>query len=292
MDLKQPLTFEEQVERLRANGIVISNDSSARSFLEHVNYYRLTGYVLQFRKSPGNSMIESGHSFEELTKLYDFDTALRDCLRKYLESVEVYYKTQIAHYFSLEKCLDPPHDQHYDPSNYYNKDGFEKIMTAFEREEGYYLDSLIVKHHKNKYNGKMPLWVMVELMSFSNVSKLYNAMYRSSEINIAKHLKVSCPTLINHLHCLSVLRNKCAHGARLYNTHFNPPAKLSTTFLQNNPSVNNASLFAYILVLKWRLPTNAERQSLKKDLAELLGRYKDVVDLSLIGFPANYKNIM
>ena len=33
-------------------------------------------------------------------------------------------------------------------------------------------------------------------------------------------------TLENHLHCLSVLRNKCAHTARMYNTDFNPPAKL------------------------------------------------------------------
>lgn len=292
MDLKKPLTFDEQVSRLRTNGIIIDNDNYARAFLKKVNYYRLTGYALQFRKAPGDSLVEGSHTFEELVHLYEFDAELRNLLRKYLESVEVYYKTQIAHYFSLEKCCDPPHDQHYYPENYSYEEGFEKIMKAFKREEGYYLDSLIVKHHKTKYNGKMPLWVMVELMSFSNVSKLYNAMHPASQMNIASHLRVGYRTLVNHLHCLSVLRNKCSHAARLYNTHFNPPAKLSSRFLQNNPSVNSASLFSYLLVLKWRLPTADEKQDLRSELFALLDKYKELVDLSLIGFPVNYRNII
>lgn len=137
MDLKKPLTFDEQVSRLRTNGILIDNDNYARAFLKKVNYYRLTGYALQFRKAPGDSIVEGSHTFEELVHLYEFDAELRNLLRKYLESVEVYYKTQIAHYFSLEKCCDPPHDQHYYPENYSYEKGFEKIMKAFEREEGY-----------------------------------------------------------------------------------------------------------------------------------------------------------
>ena len=42
-------------------------------------------------------------------------------------------------------------------------------------------------------------------------------------------------TLENHLHCLSVLRNKCAHAARMYNTDFNPPAKFTSSFLRKHP---------------------------------------------------------
>lgn len=32
-----------------------------------------------------------------------------------------------------------------------------------------------------KYSSKMPLWVIVELMSFSNMSKLYSSMYYSEK---------------------------------------------------------------------------------------------------------------
>ena len=72
----------------------------------------------------------------------------------------------------------------------------------------------------------------VELMSFSNMSKLYSAMYYSEKDAIASMVGTGRDTLENHLHCLSVLRNKCSHAARMYNTDFNPPAKFSKTFLR------------------------------------------------------------
>jgi len=87
--------------------------------------------------------------------------------------------------FAMKKCIESPHDQHYDESNYYNKEGYKQVIESFKREKNYYKDSLIIKHHKNKYASKMPLWVMVELMSFSNVSKLYSSMYVSDKEEIA-----------------------------------------------------------------------------------------------------------
>ena len=51
----------------------------------------------------------------------------------------------------------------------------------------------------------MLLWVIVELMSFSNMSKLYSSMYYSEKDAIARMVGVGKDTLENHLHCLSVL---------------------------------------------------------------------------------------
>ena len=81
----------------------------------------------------------------------------------------------------MAKCTEAPYDQHYDENNFYNKKGFKEVMENFSREKNYYKDSLIVKHHKIKYSSKMPLWVIVELMSFSNMSKLYSSMYYSEK---------------------------------------------------------------------------------------------------------------
>lgn len=243
-------------------------------------------------KSPSSSDLASKHALSEIRKLYDFDSKLRSLIRHYIEIIEIYLKTHISNVFSLEKCLESPHDQHYNPDNYYNKEGFNKIIERFKKEEQYYADSLIVKHHKQNYAGKMPLWVMFELMSFSNVSMFYNAMYVKSQENIARPLGIGSKTLANHLHCMSVLRNKCAHAARLINARYNPPAKLSQKFLRDNPSVNNDSLFAYLKVLIYRLPSEDLRVEFKGKIVELIEEYADVVDLSLIGFPQNYKSIL
>ena len=100
----------------------------------------------------------------------------------------------------MAKCTKPPHSQHYDKENFYNKIGYEEVMSSFDKEKNYYKDSLIVKHHKKKYNGKLPLWVMVELMSFSNLSKFYSAMYYSEKDLIAASIGTGRNMLENHLH--------------------------------------------------------------------------------------------
>ena len=98
--------------------------------------------------------------------------------------------------------------------------------------------------------------------------------------------------LENHLHCLSVLRNKCAHAARLYNTTYSPPAKLSSNFLKKHPEVSNRSLFAYIVVLQKRLPDMQDRKRLLDDINSIIQKYKQDIELSMIGFPENYYLIL
>ncbi len=171
MELKKPLLLNEQVLKLKEHGIISEDEAYTLKVLAQINYYRYTGYALQFRKSPSDSDYINDIEFKKVYHIYQFDEELRDLLRKYIEKVEVYYRTQISYGFSVAKCINPPYDQHYDENNFYNKKGFNAIMDSFKREKDYYKDSLIVKHHQSKYMSKMPLWVIVELMSFSNISK-------------------------------------------------------------------------------------------------------------------------
>ena len=122
MNLKKPLTFSEQVEKLNEHGIIIKDaeKKAVEEYLSHVNYYKLTGYTLQFRKEAESSNLATSHTVSEIKKLYDFDADMRQMLRGYLEIVETYCKTQIANSFALEKCMTPPYDQHYNEANYYN----------------------------------------------------------------------------------------------------------------------------------------------------------------------------
>ena len=52
MELKQPMSYEEQLHRLITHGIVVDDRDRAIDILKRVNYYRFTGYALQFRVSP------------------------------------------------------------------------------------------------------------------------------------------------------------------------------------------------------------------------------------------------
>ena len=290
--LKKPLTYQEQVDKLKAHGMIIDDDQKAENILRTSNYYRFTGYALQFRVTPMQSDYIPGTHFDSIHQIYLFDEALRDICRRYIEIAEVYYRTQIAYGFSIVKCIAPPHDQHYDIQNFYNKNGYKEVMTNFRKEKNYYKDSLIVKHHKLKYSSKLPLWAMVELMSFSNLSKLYSSMYLSEKESIAASVGTGHRILENHLHCLSVLRNKCAHAARLYNTKLAPPVKFSKSFLQSHPEVRNDSMFAYLLMLLRRLPNTSVRLSFVTEIFAVIEQYQEHIELPLIGFPDNYANLL
>lgn len=292
MDLKEPLSFEQQLEKLKCHGMAIEDEKETKEILAQINYYRFTGYALQYRKKANESDYIDGVTFNKVYQIYRFDEELRDILRKYIEITEVYYKTQISYEFSMVKCTVPPHDQHYNQDNFYNKRGYNDVMNSFKKEEDYYKDSLIVQHHKSKYNNKMPLWVIVELMSFSNVSKLYSSMYSSEQKKIADNMGIAEDTLRNHLHCLSVLRNKCAHAARLYNTTFNPPATFTKQFLRKHPNVKSNTLFAYIFILLKRLPETHMKRELLTDLYYVLAKYDKYIVLSEIGFPTEYKKLL
>lgn len=294
MNLKKPLSYDDQLKTLKAHGVGFDNSKEAeyKRILGEVNYYRLSGYALQFRMGTNDSNYAKGTSFEQIYDIYKFDDDVRQMIRKYIEITEVYFRTQIAYNFALAKCKNAPHDQHYDRNNYFNKKGFDEVINSFQKEKNYYKDSLIVKHHIQKYSNKMPLWVIVELMSFSNISKLYNTMYYSEKDAIANAVGTGRTMLENNLHCLSVLRNKCAHAARLYNTEFNPPVTLPATFLRKHPEVKNNSLFAYLLVLLRRLPNDKHKNELAQDINKLINKYTGKIDINLIGFPSNYFDLL
>lgn len=290
--LKKPLDYWDQVNRLKEHGMIIEDAHDAEIILSSNNYYRFTGYALEFRMSPDDSDYISGTTFDDVYRIYRFDAELRQLLRRYLELAEIYYRTVISHEFSMAKCLAEPHDQHYDECNYYYKEGFAAILENFKKEKSYYKDSLIMKHHNRKYAGKMPLWVMVEMMSMSDVSKLFSCMYFSEQERIANVVGCGVKTLKNHLHCISVLRNKCAHAARIYNTTFYPSAEMSTVFLRKYKEVRNDSLFAYIIVLVKRLPEKKTKECLVTELSMLLDYYADSIQINKMGFPDNWDNVL
>lgn len=151
MELKKPITFDEQIDMLKMHGMDVADIIFAREVLKTINYYRFTGYALQFRKKPNESRYVDGITFEQVYRIYKFDEVLRDILRRYIEKSEIYYRTQIAYGFSVVKCTTPPYEQHYDERNFFNKKGYNEVMDNFAKEKNYYKDSLVVKHHKEKY---------------------------------------------------------------------------------------------------------------------------------------------
>ena len=50
MDVKEPITFEAQLQKLKERGCIVEDEQKAIEVLKNINYYRLTAYFLSFKK--------------------------------------------------------------------------------------------------------------------------------------------------------------------------------------------------------------------------------------------------
>ena len=73
MELKKPLIFDEQLDKLAVHGMIITDREKAKDILKKVNYYRFTGYALQFRQDTSGSDYIAGTTFETVYHLYKVD---------------------------------------------------------------------------------------------------------------------------------------------------------------------------------------------------------------------------
>ena len=135
MNLKKPLSYEEQVNKLEKQGMYIESKEDAISVLKRVNYYRFTGYAIQNRIHSSSSKYVQGTSFNTIYEIYKFDCEIRIIIRKYIEIVETYFRSIIAYNFSIKHCNSEPYDQHYSEDNFYDKKVYRMVMDGLEKEE-------------------------------------------------------------------------------------------------------------------------------------------------------------
>ena len=78
-------------------------------------------------------------------------------------------------------------------------------------------------HFRTKYDGRLPTWVVTELLDFGGLSVLYQGLATSDRKRIAAELGVTDakggngPGVANWMHLMNYVRNVCAHHSRFWN---------------------------------------------------------------------------
>lgn len=158
---------------------------------------------------------------------------------------------------------------------------------------------VFVQHHKEVYNGKFPIWVLVELLTLGTLSRLFKNLPKDVRDEICKNNygKINDEYIGNWLHGCTILRNICAHRGRLYNRQIPFSLRLGKAdkqiFKDNNISINKASkqLFAYIVVMKKMIPDDNVWNTFVGRLSNLIKKYP-FVRLDYYGFTGDWKKIL
>jgi abortive infection bacteriophage resistance protein len=282
--IKEPTTYKQQIEILRSKGCVIQDEAYAEEILSKINYYRLTAYFLPFKQTDETYI--AGTDFNTVYQIYEFDRKIRLILFSAIEEIEVSLRSILAYHHA--------HKYHalgyLDNKNYNPKHKHTEFLSRIEDEKKKRIKEPFVQHHISKYSGNFPIWVIIELFTFGTLSHFYSDLPVNDQKYIARNFfKTHQKTLASWLKCCTDLRNFCAHFGRLYYRRF---TSIPDGIIELDRS-NERSLFAVIMVLR-----NLYRGSVKWNkeiyapLSSLVNEYKANIQLSCIGFPADWETIL
>lgn len=220
-------TVDQLIEILRGRGMVIEDGpqrDTAMRILETENYYNIVnGYKDLFLQVPVTSEERylKGTSFEELYALYQFDRDVRHIYLKYLLKVENAFKSVLAHEFSAL----------YGHDNYLKLENFDnvsenigpiiKLFGDIQQETARQMSKhhQAVTHYLSEY-GYIPLWVLVNVLTFGKVTMFYKLMKPQDKQSIARKFHVDEKELHKYMNLCGLARNQCAHDERFFDLKF------------------------------------------------------------------------
>ena len=243
---KPAIGVAEQIVLLKARGLHIQDEARAACFLQAVSFFRLTPYMRPWQEADAaEHRFLPGAGLRQITRLYDFDRRLRLLVMDAIERVEVAVRAAVANHmgplhgahwylqrtlfkadYDHARLLDAIHKAQQKALQDYqreaarierlaNADAARKAALKQRRAQETY-----ARHYALTYNqpALMPGWAMLEELTLGELSHLFSGLARDADRKaIAQGLQLPAPLLASWLHTLTVVRNICAHHARLWN---------------------------------------------------------------------------
>lgn len=285
--LKPWTSFDDQLALLRARGMQVGDDAAALSYLARIGYYRLSGYWYPLRVIDGDASKQagrplrrdefvSGSRFEDVVKLYVFDKKLRLLALDALERIEMAIRADVAHQLGAR---DPCAHENLDllHGNFARR-AIRRGPNAGKTEHQIWLEKFqqllhrarrepFIVHHRQAYEGKLPIWVAMEVWDFGTLSKLFAGMQVRDQDQVAgKYGDVGGRAFGQWLRSLNFMRNVAAHHSRLWNINVLEVAPLPSGW----PDMPNNKPFLYLSIMQLLLRTICPNSSWGQRLVDLL----------------------
>jgi len=103
LTIKEPLTIEKQIERLKCRNLIFEDENKLEQILLKYNYYRLSGYWRKYQINPEkkeNNFVDNT-TLENIITIYELDASLRPLLLKGIGIFEVCFRTRFAYYMAI-----------------------------------------------------------------------------------------------------------------------------------------------------------------------------------------------
>lgn len=290
---KPALSVEDQLTLLIKRGLEVSDPDEANHALHHIGYYRLSGYFLPFQKggsSADRHEFAPKTDFKDILDRYIFDRKLRLLVLDATERIEVAFRACLSNSIALKHGPNWYQDPSlFNQSKYFIHATFiDKIKEQINHDpkDAKKRDVFIEHFYRNYDDPDMPpCWMVFESISFGSISIAFKNMDVRECQEICRKFGLKHKFLSSWIHCISYIRNVCAHHARLWNKVCTIKPLVDQNY-REDMKVNNkiyAQLAIIQIILKQVAPDNHWAERLKKLLAE-----HPKTPISQMGMPADW----
>jgi abortive infection bacteriophage resistance protein len=281
---KPHLTYQQQIELLKERKLIVSDEVYTIQKLQHISYYRLSAYFLPYQSS--KNTFDTDTTFEQIVELYHFDKDLRILTFNAIEKIEIFLRTSIAYNFSKNYTVFGYNN----PKNFCcTEDDFEWLSHDIAKETKRSKETF-VKHFRDTYvEEDLPIWMVVEVISFGTLSKLYTMLCSQTESEILDGIKLPSFVFKNWLHVFSYVRNISAHHSRLWNRQFVIKAKIPKHKTEFKGMANDR-YYTFAVMTHYVLKAINDTFNFKIELKNLFEKYPHV-DKKAMGFVDNWEEL-
>jgi len=287
--LKQWRSVDEQLDLLKRRGLQVEDDVAALNYLQRIGYYRLSGYWYPLRvideevsrrehRPVRLDEFVPGSRFEDVVKLYVFDKKLRMLAMDALERIEMAMRVDVAYLLGeKDPCAhenpDCLHGRFTKQRISHGKDrgrtGHEVWLEKYQQLVERSRRLPFVSHHRQTYDGRLPIWVAIEVWDFGLLSRFFAGMrFDDQQVIADKYGARDGRTLAGWLRSMNFMRNVAAHHSRMWNINVLEVAPVPSGW----PGMSNARPFFYFCLMQKLLraicPHSTWGQRLRKLLKE------------------------
>ena len=292
---------------LKSKHLPILDEENAKYILKNISYYRFKSYLHPF-KDTNTKMFDGSKTFEDIVKLYRFDDELRDSLFTIVGRIEIKLRSKL-NYIITKHTNDPFWylNQNLFTDTSKHNDLLLKINDSF-----FHCKDEYAIHYKNKYINNIsqqystlpPFWIVAEVIMFGELYNIYTNIKKDQFIyqghnlldNLAQEFGAKNLAELNKwLIFIKVIRNRCAHHSRVWNTNYFAPNGIYNSDprfhrLKIRPK-NYNRIYSFFAILNIMVKALSLDISIKNEIINLMDIYPIFDEMKAsAGFPCNWKS--
>lgn len=286
---KFAIPISEQIKKLTGRGLSLEcyEEAKIKEILLDIGYYRIGFYCHPFIDE-ATDRFKNDIKISNIVDLYYLDADLKYILLKYINRIELNFRTKLIYFSSMKYKKDPIWFVNNTIMEQSFIDDFESIYS-----EKFKTENLTIKKHHNKYpkDDYAPVWKTFEYLTLGAIITVFtNIKDDELKIRISECYGIrDLSKFIRLLHTVRQLRNICAHNGVLFDYSLPQSINSIPQITFNKGDRNSVDACIKVISFFTKCISENRHNDIEREIKELFDNFNDY-DLikSVISEKINY----